>query len=649
MNKFIAILLASIASMVSAQDNVFVNPPDYQVVVFSSGSASNPFYIKSVSTIPVSVSGSVSVTGSTITVNLVSGSSMSVTFPSAQPVSGTFFQATQPVSTVSTFPVSGTFWQATQPVSTVSTFPVSGTFWQATQPVSGGVTVNGSTLAITNVLGSTITVVLTNSAVTITGTPTVSIGASTMAVTNVNGQNLNVAVNAALPAGTANIGTVNGSTLTVVGVAGAAIPVSLASLPSGAVTNAGTFLVQVNAVSNSTIAVTNANGQNFNVAVAAALPTGTNNIGTINGSTIAITGIAGSTITAVLTNSAVTITGTPTVTVNGSTVAVTGIVGSTLTVVLTNSSVTNLAGTANIGTINGSTVAVTGIAGSTLTVVLTNSAVTVSGVPAVTANGSTVAVTGISGSSLTVVLTNSTVGLLAGTLNVGTVNGSTVAITGISGSSITAVLTNSAVTVTTGSISAFQGGSWTDTIVPQAGNPILVAASSNVAFGFVSTGTLASNATMFCLINRDASKVVRILDLNAFVSSTFTLTGTSVTFNVVMTTAPTSLTVSGVGVSSFSVDSAYIGSMSSNIFIASSTYGFAYQSGQSPSKGFYRAFMSFSVSGSQQQSPTLMWPQDPLKPQITLRQNSGLCVFSSVNSQVSGTPEITFTGMFTQQ
>ena len=36
-------------------------------------------------------------------------------------VTGTFWQATQPVS--------GTFWQATQ--------PVSGTFWQETQPVSG--------------------------------------------------------------------------------------------------------------------------------------------------------------------------------------------------------------------------------------------------------------------------------------------------------------------------------------------------------------------------------------------------------------------------------------------------------------------------------------------------------------------------------
>lgn len=55
---------------------------------------------------------------------------------SAIPVSGTFYQATQPVSgpltdtqlRATALPVSGTFYQATQ--------PVSGTFWQATQPVS---------------------------------------------------------------------------------------------------------------------------------------------------------------------------------------------------------------------------------------------------------------------------------------------------------------------------------------------------------------------------------------------------------------------------------------------------------------------------------------------------------------------------------
>ena len=46
------------------------------------------------------------------------------------PVSGTFYQVTQPVSIASmpTTPVTGTFYQATQ--------PVSGTFYQATQPVS---------------------------------------------------------------------------------------------------------------------------------------------------------------------------------------------------------------------------------------------------------------------------------------------------------------------------------------------------------------------------------------------------------------------------------------------------------------------------------------------------------------------------------
>ena len=103
----------------------------------------------------------------------------------AVPVSGTFFQATQPVSAASlplpsgaatettltavesdttaiaasvasidgknpalvsgrvpvdgsgvTQPVSGTFWQATQPVSIASSVPVTGTFFQATQPVS---------------------------------------------------------------------------------------------------------------------------------------------------------------------------------------------------------------------------------------------------------------------------------------------------------------------------------------------------------------------------------------------------------------------------------------------------------------------------------------------------------------------------------
>jgi hypothetical protein len=92
------------------------------------------------------------------------------------PVSGTFYQTTQPVSIASmpTTPVTGTFWpvtqpisgtvsvsgsvavtgsfyQATQPVSIASmpSTPVTGTFWQATQPVSGTVTVGNVSLAVT--------------------------------------------------------------------------------------------------------------------------------------------------------------------------------------------------------------------------------------------------------------------------------------------------------------------------------------------------------------------------------------------------------------------------------------------------------------------------------------------------------------------
>lgn len=69
-----------------------------------------------------------------------------------------------------TFPVTGTFWQATQPVSIAATvnvsaaqsgtwtvtgaggtFPVTGTFWQATQPVSGTVTATQSAATIPTV------------------------------------------------------------------------------------------------------------------------------------------------------------------------------------------------------------------------------------------------------------------------------------------------------------------------------------------------------------------------------------------------------------------------------------------------------------------------------------------------------------------
>jgi hypothetical protein len=132
----------------------------------------------------------------------LTSTSANVNVTNTVPVTGTFWQATQPVSGTVTsnqggapwtvkpdgtvwtltstsanvnvsntsIPVTGTFWQATQPVSgtvaatqsgpwtvqpgntanttawlvtgTGGTFPVTGTFWQATQPVSGTVTAN---------------------------------------------------------------------------------------------------------------------------------------------------------------------------------------------------------------------------------------------------------------------------------------------------------------------------------------------------------------------------------------------------------------------------------------------------------------------------------------------------------------------------
>jgi hypothetical protein len=49
-------------------------------------------------------------------------------------------------------PVTGTFWQATQPVSIASAVAVTGTFWQTTQPVSGTITANAGTNLNTSLL-----------------------------------------------------------------------------------------------------------------------------------------------------------------------------------------------------------------------------------------------------------------------------------------------------------------------------------------------------------------------------------------------------------------------------------------------------------------------------------------------------------------
>lgn len=70
-----------------------------------------------------------------------------------------------------TVPVSGAFYQATQPVSlaTAPTTPVTGTFWQATQPVSGTVAVTGVATETTLAALNTKVTAVDTGAVTITG------------------------------------------------------------------------------------------------------------------------------------------------------------------------------------------------------------------------------------------------------------------------------------------------------------------------------------------------------------------------------------------------------------------------------------------------------------------------------------------------
>jgi hypothetical protein len=103
----------------------------------------------------VSASGSFPVTGTfwqaTQPVSIASTVNVDVTnFPAIQPISGTVSVSNFPA----TYPVTGTFWQATQPVSIAASVAVTGTFFQATQPVS--LAVLPALAAGANVIGSTL-------------------------------------------------------------------------------------------------------------------------------------------------------------------------------------------------------------------------------------------------------------------------------------------------------------------------------------------------------------------------------------------------------------------------------------------------------------------------------------------------------------
>jgi hypothetical protein len=146
----------------------------------------------------VLVTGSVTLVGSTdglaldasiqtLITDLTNGTAHIIidNFPASQAVTGTFWQATQPVSiaTMPTTPVTGTFWQAVQPVSgtvAVSNFP-------ATQPVSGTVTVNGTVTAnLGTVDGLALNATLTNGTqvTSVSNFPAIQPVSGTVAVSN---------------------------------------------------------------------------------------------------------------------------------------------------------------------------------------------------------------------------------------------------------------------------------------------------------------------------------------------------------------------------------------------------------------------------------------------------------------------------------
>jgi len=144
-------------------------------------------------TVSIGSDGTVSLSANTLSAleNITVSGSVSVSnFPATQAVTGTFWQATQPVSiaTMPTTPVTGTFWQATQPVSgtvaldanTLSALENIGVTGTVTvQDGGGSITVDGAvsaTVSGTVELGATTLSALENTTVTISGTPTVNIG-----------------------------------------------------------------------------------------------------------------------------------------------------------------------------------------------------------------------------------------------------------------------------------------------------------------------------------------------------------------------------------------------------------------------------------------------------------------------------------------
>lgn len=218
------------ASPVEVTGSFSMEPPETQAVT-------GPLTNTELRASPIEVTGSLTIDPPDV--QTVDGAVSVDNFPATQAVTGSFFQATQPVSlaVAPTTPVTGTFWQTTQPISGTVTatgpitdtqiratplpvsgtvtanagtgtmavsgpltdtqirataLPVSGTFFQATQPVSGTVTANATLAAETTKVIGTVNVAAAQSiaatqsgtwnVTNVSGTVSLPTGASTSAL-----------------------------------------------------------------------------------------------------------------------------------------------------------------------------------------------------------------------------------------------------------------------------------------------------------------------------------------------------------------------------------------------------------------------------------------------------------------------------------
>jgi hypothetical protein len=137
---------------------------------------------------PVSISSAVPVTDNSGSLT-VDGSVSVSNFPVSQAVTGTFYQATQPVS-----------------IATMPSTPVTGTFWQTTQPVSGTVTANATLAAETTKVIGTVNIAAAQAVTANAGT---NLNTSALALdTSVSGLSLSQASATSGQKGVLNFGAV---------------------------------------------------------------------------------------------------------------------------------------------------------------------------------------------------------------------------------------------------------------------------------------------------------------------------------------------------------------------------------------------------------------------------------------------------------